>query len=61
MIEEALCNNDEITSTGLRNMLAVRYPELQVLILSQYQLSSMYRRKLGGFALDHAIANYWDP
>lgn len=32
MIDQALRNNDEITSTGLRDMLAVRYPELQVSI-----------------------------
>ena len=31
-IEEALHNNDEITSTGIRNLLAVRWPELQVSI-----------------------------
>lgn len=32
MIEQALCKNDEITSIGSRDMLAVRYPEFQVLI-----------------------------
>ena len=31
-VEETLQNNDEVTSTGLKNMLISRWPELRVSI-----------------------------